>query len=40
LVNGVLFPHSVVVPLGPGMNLEFKTTQLLINSNVADSFFK
>jgi predicted Zn-dependent peptidase len=39
-VNGVLFPHSVVVPLGPGMNLEFKTTQLLINSNVADSFFK
>ncbi|MDP4601791.1 MAG: insulinase family protein [Schleiferiaceae bacterium] len=39
-VGGVLFPHSVVLPIGPGMNLEFKAVNLTVNTNVADSFFK
>jgi hypothetical protein len=39
-VGGVLFPHSVVLPIGPGMNLEFKAVNLTVNTNVADTFFK
>jgi hypothetical protein len=28
------------LPIGPGMNLEFKAVNLTVNTNVADTFFK
>lgn len=39
-VDGILFPHLTIIPLGGGMKLEAKVGSIKINSGVADSVFK
>ena len=39
-VGGILFPYVTKLPIGPGMVLEVNTNEILVNSGVADSFFK
>ena len=39
-VDGIMFPHITVIPLGGGMKLEAKVESIKINSGVADSVFK
>ena len=38
-VNGILFPHKVVLKSGP-MNLDFETKEIKINEDVSDEDFK
>lgn len=38
--NGYKMPHSIKIPLGPGMNLDAKVTSVEVNKNVADSEFQ
>ena len=38
-VDGILFPHLTIIPLGGGMKLEASVTSIKINSGVADSVF-
>jgi zinc protease len=38
-VNGVLFPHTTIIPVGP-QKLEAKVTNILVNKGVADDKFQ
>ena len=38
-VDGVMLPHVMIVPLQPGMNLEVKTTLVVVNGEVDMNIF-
>lgn len=39
-VNGILIPHTMRMPLGPGMSADFNVSELKINSGVSADDFK
>lgn len=39
-VNGIKFPHIISQEIGPGMNMDMKVINYLINKNISDNDFK
>jgi len=38
-VEGIMFPHLIVQPMGPGMKMNLKTDSIEVNTEVEDSIF-